>query len=198
MVHLALVVLVTGLWWAGQQKPTVVDIEVIEAPKEAPTMTLEKPVEKPQPKPEVKPAKQVFGISKSTITDDTATDAVDVKAGNTVAKAPDLEKSDDENSLPIPTDDYLVNEMPKALKEVRAPYPPEAKAKGITGSVVMDVLIDAVGKVRDVKLVKGLGYGLDEAALSAIRLFEFRPARVGEKAVAVRIRYKYNFVLEDR
>jgi protein TonB len=47
-----------------------------------------------------------------------------------------------------------------------------------------------------VKLLKGLGYGLDEAAQGAIMKFEFEAAKIGSAPVPVWLRYTYKFVLE--
>ena len=55
--------------------------------------------------------------------------------------------------------------VPRVLSEFRAPYPAEAKDQGIEGKVVMDILVDQKGVVRKVTLIKGLGFGLDEAAM---------------------------------
>jgi protein TonB len=86
--------------------------------------------------------------------------------------------------------------MPELKSEFRIPYPPEAKQKGIQGAVVMDILIDAQGTVRDAKLIEGPGSGLNEAALEAVKKFKFSPAFMQDKPVAVKIRYAYRFILE--
>src|SRR5262249_5547017 len=148
-----------------------------------------------KPKEEPKKPRAVYGASRKSVTSE---EGIDVKAGNTVAKAPDEEKlrPEDADSLPIPTDEYLVTQMPQLASEVRVPYPEEARKRGVQGAVVMDILIDAAGKVREATLVSGPASGLDEAALSAVRGFQFKPARMQDQAVAVRIRYAYRFVLE--
>jgi protein TonB len=172
-----------------------IEFQVIENPKvAAPTLQVDaKPIERP---PEAV-SRKVFGISRKSVTTDDST-GESVKQGNTVAKTPDDEKLKDSDldQLPIPTDDYLVSAMPQLMSEVRIPYPPEAKAKGIEGPVVMDILIDDKGVVRKATLVSGPGVGLNEAALNAIRGFSFKAAEVSGKSVAVRIRYTYRFVLE--
>jgi periplasmic protein TonB len=139
--------------------------------------------------------KQVFGIHRKAVTGDSG---VAVKAGNTLAKEVDQTKlsDDDPDSLPIPAEEYLVTSMPQIKNEFKIPYPPEAREKGITGKVILDILIDSEGKVRQASLVKGLGFGLDEAALVGVKNFEFSPAKVGNQKVAVKIRYAINFVLE--
>ena len=60
----------------------------------------------------------------------------------------------------------------------------------------MSLLIDEEGKVRKADLVRGEHASLNQAALKAIFDFEFKPANVGGKPVAVQITYSYNFVLE--
>jgi protein TonB len=182
----------------GRGTKEKIEIEVIEHPvAAAPQLNLDQPPPKTEPKKE--PVRKVFGLSKKAITSDEPGPGVAVKAGNTVAVVPDHKqlKDSDAESLPIPTDEYLVNRMPSVIAEVRIPYPPEARAKKIEGKVVLDLLIDASGKVREAKLISGLGYGLDEAALNAISQFKFQPAEVDGKPVAVRIPFTYNFLLKS-
>lgn len=137
----------------------------------------------------------MFGANKKSSGSEKA---VEVKAGNTLAKTPDAEKlrPEDADSLPIPTDEYLVSQMPVLLSDFRAPYPPDAKKKKIAGDIILELLVDSSGAVRDARVLKGIGFGLDEAALAAVKLAKFKPARVGEQSVAVKIRYTYRFSLE--
>ncbi|RYZ02473.1 MAG: energy transducer TonB [Myxococcales bacterium] len=51
-----------------------------------------------------------------------------------------------------------------------------ARAAGVEGKVRVQLTVDETGHVVDVKLLQGLGYGLDEAALTAARRAEFEPA----------------------
>ena len=187
-----------GAFEFGHGAKEKIEIEVIEHPvAAAPQLNLDQPPSAREP--EKKPFRKVFGLSKKAITSAEPGAGVVVKAGNTVAVLPDNKqlKESDAESLPIPTDEYLVNKMPSVIAEVRIPYPPEARAKKIEGKVVLDLLIDALGKVREAKLISGLGYGLDEAALSAIAQFKFQPAEVDGKPVAVRIPFTYNFLLKS-
>lgn len=175
-----------------------VDFEVYEQPKLAaqPAIQLSKPIPEKLKEPE---KRAVFGASRNSILDSSGDEnSAQIKKGNTVAKTPDQEKlrDDDADSIPIPVEEYLVSAMPVLENEFRVPYPPEARKAGIQGRVVMDLLIDAAGKVRQAALVEGPGYGLNEAALDAVKNFKFRPARVQDRPVAVKIRYAYKFVLE--
>ena len=174
------------------QKPSEVDIQILEAPKIAP-----QPVRVIEPKVRMKRpvGREVFGISPKSVT---SPQGEEVKAGNTVAKAPDQEilKPGDPDALPVPSEEYLVTSMPELQSEVRVPYPPEAKKRGIQGAVVMNLLIDDSGKVREVTLVEGPNTELNAAAMTAAKGFRFSAAMIQKKPVAVRIRYLYRFVLE--
>lgn len=183
----------------GRGPTEKIEIEVIEKPVQAPAeldLSEQKP---PEPPKEVPQSRKVFGASRKAVTSDDPAASVEVKQGNTVATAPDNEKlkDSDADSLPIPADEFLVTKMPSVEADVRIPYPPEAKAQKIEGKVVLDLLIDANGVVREAKLVSGPGHGLNEAALGAIRNFKFRPAQVNGKPVAVRIPFTYNFLLKS-
>lgn len=88
-----------------------------------------------------------------------------------------------------------VTRFPKVAKEYKATYPEEAKQARIDGPVILDILIDRTGKVREVHIVSGPGYGLNESAIEALKKFEFQPAQKGTESVAVKIRYTYRFKL---
>lgn len=171
------------------------DVQNLTEVKEQPKVVL-KSVN--QPVPESKPTREVFGANRNSYTDDSAgADGVEIKKGNTLAKASDNLKLEDSDadSLPTPTEEYLVSEMPSVLSEVRPIYPKEAKEKQLEGSVAMDVLIDATGSVRQVTVIDGLQL-FRVSALEAMKKYKFRPAKVDGKAVAVRIRYSIKFELE--
>ena len=68
-------------------------------------------------------------------------------------------------------------EPPRLLREVKAQYTDEARRKSITGDVLLEIVIKADGSVGDVKVLRGLGAGLDERAVAAVRNWRFAPAR---------------------
>jgi TonB family protein len=84
---------------------------------------------------------------------------------------------------------------PKLVRFVRAPYPAAARAARREGVVVMHVMVNAQGKVSAVKVVKSAGPDLDKAAVWAVKQFVYKPATVGGKAVAVKIKVAYPFHL---
>lgn len=75
-------------------------------------------------------------------------------------------------------------------------YTREARQAAIEGTVVLDLVVGVDGRARDVQIVSGLGYGLDEAAIEAIVGCHFDPGEKGGVPVAVRIRgFKIKFFL---
>lgn len=60
----------------------------------------------------------------------------------------------------------------------RPVYTDEARKKQIQGDVVLEVVFLASGQIVISRVVSGLGYGLDEAALDAARHIQFAPARL--------------------
>ncbi len=62
------------------------------------------------------------------------------------------------------------------LFKPRPLYTAEARALQIEGEVLLEMQFDAEGDARMVRVVRGLGHGLDETAIAAARGIRFRPA----------------------
>ncbi len=62
------------------------------------------------------------------------------------------------------------------LSKPRPAYTEEARSLSIEGEVLVEVILEASGRVRIVRMVKGLGHGLDENAQASAREIRFRPA----------------------
>lgn len=83
---------------------------------------------------------------------------------------------------------------PPAVAEQAVPeYPEEAKAKGISGEVVLELDVSAEGEVQDARVVRPGGNGFDDAALAAARRLRFSPAEIDGKPSAVTIEYRFRF-----
>lgn len=65
------------------------------------------------------------------------------------------------------------------LEKPRPAYTEEARRLSIEGEVLLELQFEASGRVRVLRLIRGLGHGLDENALAAARQIRFRPARRG-------------------
>jgi TonB family protein len=65
---------------------------------------------------------------------------------------------------------------PKLLQEVRPDYTEDARRAGLEGDVLLEIVVRRDGTVGDVKILKGLGGGLDRRAADAVRRWHFSPA----------------------
>jgi TonB family protein len=62
-------------------------------------------------------------------------------------------------------------------------YTDEARSLKIQGEVLLEVVLEASGRLRIVRVVRGLGHGLDDAAVRAAEQIRFKPAlRDGQPA----------------
>ena len=76
-------------------------------------------------------------------------------------------------------------------------YPPEAKAQGIQGSVILRFVITAEGKVADVTIVRGVHPLLDEEAVRVMNTVpDWTPGRQGGRPVDVWYSVPINFALK--
>jgi TonB family protein len=63
---------------------------------------------------------------------------------------------------------------------VTCPYPiytDEARHAKMQGTVTLRVLVGADGRASDIRVVRGVGFGLVERAVQTVRGWKFRPAR---------------------
>lgn len=103
---------------------------------------------------------------------------------------------------PAPADAPVEDELPpivkgpEILEYVQAPYPPEAEAQGLEGSVLLLIEIDETGVVTYAEVLQPIGHGFDEAALEAIKQFTFVPAEDTNGPTAVALEFEYGFVLD--
>ncbi|GAA3953515.1 energy transducer TonB [Hymenobacter algoricola] len=65
-------------------------------------------------------------------------------------------------------------------------YPTEALSHGTSGKVHVGFIVDEQGHILDARVVKGLGFGLDEEALRLVRIMPWwNPGRIQGQPVRV-------------
>jgi TonB family protein len=111
-------------------------------------------------------------------------------ATGAVAQAPDAGAPPPDAGTPT----GILTKAPVLKRQVEAQYPPEALAQQLEGTVVMLIDISETGAVTEVRVTQPAGHGFDEAAMAAVRQFEFEPAEVDGVPAPVRIEYAYQFV----
>ena len=78
-----------------------------------------------------------------------------------------------------------------------ARYPSKALSNGIEGRVFVSFTVNAQGEVVDAKVLKGLGYGLDEETLRAINtLPKFIPGKQNGREVSVSFSVPISFKIQ--
>jgi TonB family protein len=86
---------------------------------------------------------------------------------------------------------------PTKVRDVRPVYPAEALTARIQGVVILEATIDTEGRVYDARVMRSIP-GLDEAALEAVRQWEFTPTEVNGVRVPVIMTVTVNFTLQGQ
>jgi periplasmic protein TonB len=86
-------------------------------------------------------------------------------------------------------------QQPKLVSSVTAVYPANARTQRIQGDVLIDALVDASGKVTEVKLISGHPL-LQQAAMDSLRLWRYAPARLNGDPIPVHIKVSVAFRLQ--
>jgi TonB family protein len=119
---------------------------------------------------------------------------VDVPETDVIFDIPEGPPAADEPEGPI-----MVGGDVKAPEKINAP-PPQyteiARKARIQGVVIVQAIIDKEGNVTNVKVLKGLPMGLDQAAVDAIKKWKFKAATLNGKPVAVYYNLTVNFQLQ--
>ena len=84
---------------------------------------------------------------------------------------------------------------PRKIKDVKPAYPPGVLAEQMRGTVVIEATIDTDGKVCSAKILHSVP-ALDQAALDAVRQWEYAPSLLDGLPVAVVFTVIVNFVIQ--
>ena len=74
-------------------------------------------------------------------------------------------------------------------------YPEMAKRAGVEGKVYVLAFINEDGGVDDVKIIKGIGAGCDEATIEAVKKSKFTPGKSAGKISKVKLSLQIQFKL---
>lgn len=97
--------------------------------------------------------------------------------------------------LPRYDDHVAVEELPVALAHAPVVYPQAARVEGVEGTVNLNVLVDADGNVRSVRVAKSIP-ALDQAAKDAVMQWKFKPAMDAGKPAAAWVDVPVKFALK--
>jgi TonB family protein len=86
--------------------------------------------------------------------------------------------------------------MPPAVAyKVDPEYAQPARLIKYSGTVTLSVIVDPSGRATTIRIVKGLGLGMDEKAVEALQQWVFRPGVKDGSPVNVRATIAVNFRL---
>jgi protein TonB len=84
---------------------------------------------------------------------------------------------------------------PRKIKDVRPMYPPAALSTEARGTVIIEVTIGTDGRVHDAKVIHSVPK-LDQAALEAVRQWEYEPTRLNGALVGLIMTVVVNFAIQ--
>lgn len=84
---------------------------------------------------------------------------------------------------------------PRLMRKVEPEYSEEARKAKWQGSVLLGIEVDAAGQVSDTRVMRGLGMGLDQKAVEAVRQWRFKPGMKNGAPVNVNVQVEVNFRL---
>jgi protein TonB len=82
---------------------------------------------------------------------------------------------------------------PVVLYSPEPEFSEEARKAKVAGNVLVYLQVDTNGNPRNVRVLKGIGLGLDEKAMEAVRHYKFKPAMENGKPVIVEMNVEVNF-----
>ncbi len=96
------------------------------------------------------------------------------------------------DDMPSEGEFVYYEDEPVPVTRVEPSYPEFAREAQIQGKVTLHVLVGKDGRVKNVKVIKGVT-GLNEAAVDAIKKWVFKPALSNNKPVAVWVEVPMDF-----
>jgi protein TonB len=84
---------------------------------------------------------------------------------------------------------------PRLLHEVKADYTEAARRRHLEGDVDLEIVVNRDGTVGQVTVTRGLGEGLDQRAIAAVRQWQFAPARRRGEPIDVIVDVSVEFTL---
>jgi protein TonB len=82
---------------------------------------------------------------------------------------------------------------PTVLYTVQPEYTEAAKQAKVGGNVLINLWVDEQGNPQHVRVTHGLGRGLDQAAITAVKQYKFKPAMENGQPVLVQLNLEVNF-----
>jgi len=82
---------------------------------------------------------------------------------------------------------------PVPIQVSQPDYTKEARKAKLKGIVLVGLIVDSQGLPQNVQVIRGIGLGLDEKAVEAVKEYKFRPAMLDGSPVPVELNVEVNF-----
>ena len=115
----------------------------------------------------------------------------------TVTVEPETEPStgQTQSETSLGFEDFASVVNPKSKNRVEPEYPKSAKEAKKGGEVVLQFTIDENGTPKEIVALTNLGFGLEAAAIEALKKCTFDPATKDGKTISMQVQTPYNFTL---
>jgi TonB family protein len=100
-----------------------------------------------------------------------------------------------EPSRDVPLSGKEMTVKARILSKPEPSYTGAARMAGVTGTVVLKCVFASDGEIRNLVVIRALGYGLTSRAVRAARGIKFVPARKDERPASMYMQLEYNFNL---
>lgn len=136
---------------------------------------------------------EVKDVQVATVTQEGSKDVIDVPDNPVVGDPDDGKVFTVVEEMPTfpGGDEKLFEYIQKNIK-----YPAIARENGISGRVYLTFVVDKEGRIKDVRLLRGIGGGCDEEAMRVVRSMpDWKPGRQNGRSVQVQYNLPVNFTL---
>ena len=92
-----------------------------------------------------------------------------------------------------------VDQKPSVLRRTKPKYPEIARRAEKEGLVELEFIVGVDGRATDFKIIKEQpkGFGFGDAAIEAVKIWRFTPAKKGGDSVPMRVKVPVRFTLDD-
>ena len=183
-------------------------LKKIELPKEEPKKKVISPKEKKQITPILKKQPEIIPIKEPVIkpvispVEEEPIREVPVEdiPGVPVESVPKEQETQEVKTEPVesptPPPVPIAEAIPRYRENPVPKYPKMAKRRGLEGIVIIEVLVNAQGRVDDMRLYKSSGYSmLDTAAMDSVKNWLFVPGKKGDQTIDMWVRVPVRFEL---
>lgn len=179
--------------------PPVQEKKIKPKPKETPKEI----IKEAQPQAELKAQpelKETEVLEPKTVEPSVNTERDDVPALLTPNPAPTPPSKIEEAKKPNPLEDVEFGSAngPRFLHREMPAYPIIARRLGKEGQVKLRLTIDEEGRLLNIEVIEGAGYGFTEAAVEAVKKSTFMPAMQDGKPVMSKALLQVKFILRKQ